>query len=314
MGLGSFCLASSAVYIFNDIIDREKDRLNPRTAMRPIASGALPVGAAAVAFCVLAVVSALSAFWLSLSCLMVVLTYGVMNVFYSIRLKHIVIADVMCIALGFVLRVVFGVYAVGVLPTPWIALCMFFLALFLGFAKRQAELARFSTDAAQVRPVLLKYDVNYLNMLLTMSATMAILCYALFTVTSNKNPTLVVTVVPVVYCVNRYLLQVMLFGHGASPDKILLSDKRLWAGILGWLAAYVVITYGDIQLFLRPHVRRMPFGMIVRLLGFHRIRLSSPGAPHGALTWNWLAGATTSRSVVGPRVSVSWPSLPWERR
>ncbi len=254
VGFASFCLASSAVYVFNDIIDREKDRLNPRTASRPIASGALPVAVAGIACALLALASVLSAVWLNASCLLVVVTYGVMNVFYSLRLKHIVITDVMCIAVGFVLRVVFGVYAVSALPTPWIALCMFFLALFLGFAKRKAELARFSaTDAAEFRPVLLKYDVNYLSMLLNMSATMAILCYALFTVTSNKNPTLVVTVVPVVYCVNRYLLQVMLYGHGASPDKILLSDRRLWAGILGWLVAYVAITYGDIQLFTNSH-------------------------------------------------------------
>ena len=108
-------------------------------------------------------------------------------------------------------------------------------------------------DSAHVRPVLAQYDVNYLNMLLAMSATMAILCYALFTVASHKNPTLVVTIVPVVYCVNRYILQVILFGQGASPDKILLSDKRLWIGILLSSALYVAITYGDIQVFALSH-------------------------------------------------------------
>ena len=179
----------------------------------------------------------------------VIAAYGTMNVLYSIKLKHIVIADVMCIALGFVLRVLFGVYAVGVLPTPWIALCMFFLALVLGFAKRKAELAQLADGSAHVRPVLAKYDVTYLNMLLTMSATMAVLSYALFTVASHKNPTLIVTIVPVVYCVNRYILQVMIHGRGASPDKILLTDRRLWVGIVGWLVAYVVITYGDVQIF-----------------------------------------------------------------
>lgn len=248
-GFWAFCCASSAVYILNDFIDREKDRLNPRTAGRPLASGALPVGVAAAAFLALLLAAGATAAALGPACLVVVLTYGTMNVLYSVRLKHIVIADVMCIALGFVLRVLFGVYAVGVLPTPWIALCMFFLALFLGFAKRKAELARLAHDSAHVRPVLAKYDLTYLNMLLMMSATMAILSYALFTVTSHRNPTLIVTVVPVVYCVNRYILQVILHGRGASPDKILMSDKRLWVGILGWLVAYVAITYGDIQFF-----------------------------------------------------------------
>ena len=253
LGFWSFCFASSAIYILNDYIDRDKDRLNPRTASRPLASGALPVWVAVAAFFALIVAAGATAAALSPACLGVIATYATMNVLYSIKLKHIVIADVMCIALGFVMRVLFGVYAVGVLPTPWIALCMFFLALFLGFAKRKAELARLAHDSSHVRPVLAKYDLNYLNMMLTMSATMAVLSYALFTVASNKNPTLIVTIVPVVYCINRYILQVILHGRGASPDKILLSDKRLWIGILGWLVAYVTITYGDIQIFAHFH-------------------------------------------------------------
>jgi 4-hydroxybenzoate polyprenyltransferase len=189
VGFWAFCFASSAVYIFNDIIDRDKDRLNPRTAGRPIASGALPLPLAVLALIVLGTAAGLAACWLGWGCVLVISSYGALNVAYSLRLKHVVIADVMCIALGFVLRVVFGVYAVGVLPTPWIALCMFFLALFLGFAKRKAELARLAADSAHVRPVLTKYEAGYLDMLLTMSAATAILCYALFTVASHKNPT-----------------------------------------------------------------------------------------------------------------------------
>jgi 4-hydroxybenzoate polyprenyltransferase len=209
----------------------------------------LPVWVAGIAFALLVAMAAIGSARLGTSCSLVLGTYGVMNILYSTRLKQIVIADVMCIAIGFVLRVLYGVYAVGVLPTPWIALCMFFLALFLGFAKRKAELVGMGKNPSHARPVLAQYDVNYLNMLLAMSATMAILCYALFTVASHKNPTLVVTIVPVVYCVNRYILQVMLNGRGESPDKILLSDKRLWVGIIGWLVAYIAITYGNIQLF-----------------------------------------------------------------
>jgi 4-hydroxybenzoate polyprenyltransferase len=249
LAFACFCAAASAVYILNDIVDRKKDRLNPRTARRPIAAGTLPVPAALVALAALAGAAAWGAAQLGPACAVVLLGYALLNVGYSLRLKHVVIADVMCIALGFVLRVLFGVYAVGVLPTPWIALCMFFLALFLGFAKRKAELARLAGDSAHARPVLAKYGADYLDMLLTMSAATAILCYALFTVTSHQNPTLVVTVVPVVYCVNRYLLQVALHGRGASPDRILLSDRRLWFGITAWLMAYLAVMYWDIRLF-----------------------------------------------------------------
>lgn len=249
LGFGCFCFASSAIYLFNDIVDREKDRLNPRTAGRPIASGALTVANAFLALAVLAALGVLGALHLGPSCVLVVAAYFTLNVAYSLRLKHVAIADVMCIALGFVLRVLFGVYAVGVLPTPWIVLCMFFLAMFLGFAKRKAELARFADEWARVRPVLGQYGEEYLNMLLTMSAGSAVLAYALFTVTAHKNPTLVITVVPVVYCVNRYLLQVILHGQGASPDRLLLSDRRLWLGMSVWLLAYLAITYGNVQLF-----------------------------------------------------------------
>ena len=249
IGFLAFCLASSMVYILNDFLDREKDRLNPRTARRPLASGALPLGVAGAAFVGLLVGAVGLSASLGTACLVVLLLYGAMNVLYSTRVKEIVIADVICIALGFVLRVMLGVYAVGVKPTPWIVLCMFFLALFLGFAKRKAELASVGTDSGRTRPVLVKYGADYLDTLLTMSSTMAILCYAMFTVASNKNPSLVVTVVPVVYCVYRYMLQVIVHARGESPDRLLLSDKRLWLGITCWLAAFIVISYGDIRFF-----------------------------------------------------------------
>jgi 4-hydroxybenzoate polyprenyltransferase len=186
--------------------------------------------------------------YLGTACLCVVLTYAAQGVLYSVSLKRVVIIDVMCIAAGFVLRVMFGVYAVGVLPTPWIILCMFFLALFLGFAKRQAELnAAGGSHAA--RPVLGKYRGDFLQSLIIFSATTAVLSYALFTVSSHKNPTLVVTVVPVIYCVCRYLLQVMVAGRGESPDETLLYDRRLLLGIVLWAALYVVISYGNVRLF-----------------------------------------------------------------
>jgi 4-hydroxybenzoate polyprenyltransferase len=249
IGFGSFCFASSSIYILNDYFDREKDRHNPRTASRPLASGALPLGVAAIAFMALLLATWIGSVSLGRSCALVMLAYGALNVFYSIQLKEIVIADVMCIALGFVLRVMYGVYAVGSQPTPWIVLCMFFLALFLGFAKRKAELVHVRDETRRTRPVLNKYASNYLDVLLTMSSTMAILCYATFTVASHRNPTLVITIVPVVYCVYRYMLQVIMHAHGESPDKVLVSVKRLWLGIFCWLYSYVAIYYCNVNIF-----------------------------------------------------------------
>jgi 4-hydroxybenzoate polyprenyltransferase len=249
LGLFAFCLASSAVYILNDVVDRDRDRNNPRTAGRPLASGELPVGVALVALGLLLAGAAHIAGRLGWACLAVLALYGALNLLYSLHLKQAAIADVMCIALGFVLRVVFGVYAVGVRPTAWIVLCMFFLALFLGFAKRRAELMTHLDRPAEARPVLRQYSRAFLDIVLAISATTTILCYALFTVASQRNPTLIVTVVPVVYCVTRYLLHVLVHGRGEAPDAVLLSDRHIWAGVFCWLSLCVGILYSDVRLF-----------------------------------------------------------------
>jgi 4-hydroxybenzoate polyprenyltransferase len=241
---------ASAVYVFNDVLDLERDRANPRTARRPLASGELPVWLAGLTGYALLIFAMLVSFTLGRACTVTIGLYCFLSLLYCLKLKHEPIADVMCIALGFVLRVVYGVYAVGVLPTAWIVTCMFFLALFLGLAKRRAELASLKTDSARSRPVLEKYQVGYLDILLAMSATMTILCYALFTVASHKNPTLIITVLPVVYCITHYLLHVMTRGGGQSPEEHLLNDRVLWAGVISWVALCVVIMYLDVHLFV----------------------------------------------------------------
>jgi 4-hydroxybenzoate polyprenyltransferase len=171
-----FSLAASAVYLVNDYLDRERDRANPRTAVRPLASGALPVWLAASEGATLAAVSAIVSVRLGLACVWVLSAYAGLNLAYALRLKRTVIADVMVIATGFVLRVLYGVYAVDVLPSSWIVLCMFFLALFLGFCKRRAELATAVAGErpGATRPVLSKYTVGYLDMILGMTATLTI--------------------------------------------------------------------------------------------------------------------------------------------
>jgi 4-hydroxybenzoate polyprenyltransferase len=249
IGFLTFCLASSSVYILNDYLGREMDRLNPRTAGRPLASGSLPLWLAGLAYAALLLAAGGLSLYQGPACIAILIAYVGMNVLYSAWIKEIVIADVICIALGFVLRVMLGVYAVGVRPTPWIVLCMFFLSLFLGFAKRKSELVNLGLDSGRTRPVLLKYGANFLDTLLTMSSTMAILCYAIFTVASHKNPTLVVTIVPVVYCVYYYMLRVIVHAEGESPDRLLLSDRRLWLGIACWLITYISISYGNIRFF-----------------------------------------------------------------
>jgi 4-hydroxybenzoate polyprenyltransferase len=243
----AFCLAASSVYLLNDVLDRELDRLDPEKRGRPIASGLVPVGLALAGSLGLAIISLLASTRLGPVCLGVLVAYLGLNVAYSAGLKHVVLLDVLIIAFGFVLRVLFGVYAVEVRPTPWVVLCMFFLALFLGFAKRRHELGRTLAEGlapGHCRPVLRDYEVGFLDLLLGMTASMAILCYALYTITGRPDrPTLVLTVPIVVFGVIRYLLLVMVRGGGGTPETHLITDPVLIATVLLWVAACAAILY-----------------------------------------------------------------------
>jgi 4-hydroxybenzoate polyprenyltransferase len=244
-----FCAAASAVYVLNDLCDRHSDRLNPRKAHRPIAAGLLPVWLALVGGLVALAASGLTAWRLGPACAGVLALYLGMNLAYSLWLKHAVLADVMVIALGFVFRVLAGVYAVQVRPTAWIVLCIFFLALLLGLAKRRAELAILKERAASHRAVLANYSLPYLDALLAMMAAMTVVCYAVYTVESpHHNATLIATIPPVVYGIARYLLLVMVRG-GESPEEMLTRDKGLIVAMVVWVGACVLILYGQLHLF-----------------------------------------------------------------
>jgi 4-hydroxybenzoate polyprenyltransferase len=251
--VAAFCLGSSAVYIFNDLLDRGRDRLHPKKRRRPLASGAVGV-AEAVSIALLLTLAAFAfaiAARLPMGVAICLACYLVMNLAYSHSLKHFALVDVICIALGFVLRLLAGIYAIEDLPTSWITLCTFFLCLFLGFCKRRSELAGLDaaiSEQAQ-RPVLAKYTVQFLDYLVNSSAVMAIMCYALFTTTASKNPTLVVTVPLVFFAVMHYKRLVMMWEFGEPPELVVVRDVRLLASALLWLVCYFAITLGNIHLF-----------------------------------------------------------------
>jgi 4-hydroxybenzoate polyprenyltransferase len=249
-----FCAMSAAAYILNDVVDRDRDRQHPVKQARPIASGAVSIGAALAMCTALAVAALAGGFYLGWPVLGCLVLYLVNNIAYSSYLKHYALVDVLSIAIGFCLRLLAGVYVVGVLPTTWIFLCTFFLTVFLGFAKRRAELAGLDDGAdTERRPVLSKYSVQLLDYMLNNAAVMAVMCYALFTSTSGKNPTLVVTVPIVFFAVMHYKRLVVLWNFGEEPDWILLKDVRIQLSIVLWILCYVVIIYGDLHLFVdRP--------------------------------------------------------------
>ena len=245
-----FCVASSAVYILNDVVDVARDRLHPKKKNRPLAQGRIAMPSAVIA------ALALAALALGVGALLGPAAWGclagflVLNVLYSYRLKHLALIDAAAIALGFVLRLVGGIYAIHEWPTAWNVLCTFFLALFLGFAKRRSELAELGEDISPTqRPVLAKYTVPFLDSLVNSTATMTVLTYALFTAISGRNPTLVVTVPFVHYGVMRYELLLRRAQGTEEPDTVLLKDRGILLCVLLWLLCYITIIYGGLHLF-----------------------------------------------------------------
>lgn len=255
LAFAAFSMAASSIYLFNDFCDRKRDRENPRTAHRPLAAGTLSIPIAVAAWVVLASLANLIAYTLNRNCQLVVLIYLASNVAYSLRIKLTVIMDVLVIAFGFVLRVLIGVYAVDALPSSWIVLCMFMLALFLGFSKRRGELVQLGESAAHARPVLRKYTLEFLNNMLMISAALSIMTYAMYTTTSGQNANLVITALPVTYCIFRYFYKVVVESFGESPEKLLYRDPLLWLGVMSWMLMVIFFVYlqPDLQLFATRH-------------------------------------------------------------
>ena len=246
-----FCLASSTVYLFNDIADRESDRFHPEKKNRPIASGQLPVPVAATAAIVLAAGVLVTSWLLAPTYAVIVSTYLVMQLAYSYRLKHVVILDVLIIAMGFVLRALAGVTILKdagfseVAISPWLMMCTFFLAVFLAFAKRRYEVVSLGENASGHRKILEEYSPGLLDEMMGISTASCIIGYSIYSV-SDRTMELVstklwVTIPFVVFGIFRYLYLVHIKGHGGSPDRLLLSDMPLLLNILLWLLTVVLI-------------------------------------------------------------------------
>lgn len=231
----AFSLLASGVYVVNDWVDREKDRLHPEKRKRPIAAGHLGFGSAMflVALC-WAGAGALG-WWLGLPFLGVLGGYLLLQVLYTGGLKHMVLLDVMAIALGFILRVVAGATAIDVSVSNWLFLCTLLGAVFLGFAKRRAELSSLE-EAASHRANLADYTVPMLDQMMSISAACTVLAYGLYSVSPETvahvgSDRLKFTVPCVLYGVFRYLFLVHKRGQGGAPEKVLLGDFPIQATI-----------------------------------------------------------------------------------
>lgn len=245
----AFCAMSSAVYLLNDIIDREHDRRHARKQHRPIASGALSVGTAVVSMVALASL-ALAGVSFSSHVLLLVAGYGVMNVAYSLWLKHIVIVDVFCIGIGFVLRVFAGGLAIDVPPSSWLVLATFLLSLFLALAKRRHELLTMSGQAEHHRPVLEQYSINLVDELISVVTPVTLLTYILYTLDRGTmerfaSDHLYLSTPFVTFGIFRYLYLMHVRDMGGSPTDLVFKDIPLILAILGWIGSFIVIVYAS---------------------------------------------------------------------
>lgn len=243
-----FCLLSGAVYLINDIRDREADRSHPLKAARPIASGALPVTLAAAAASVIAAGSLAAAFLLDFEFGLTSLVYLALLSIYSVVLKHFVILDVMTIAAGFVLRAVAGAVVIDVPISPWLLIDTMLLALFLALSKRRHELVALADEATRHRAILQEYSPYLLDQMISVVTAATVVGYAFYTVSPDTvakfgTDKLVLTLPFPLYGIFRYLYLVHQREGGGSPSEMLLTDRPLLACVALWAMAVVAIIY-----------------------------------------------------------------------
>ena len=244
-----FCLLSSSVYLLNDVRDREADRLHPTKANRPIASGALGVGAALIASAVLAAISLAAAFWINTAFGLVATGYLVLMAAYSLWVKHVVILDVLALAAGFVLRAAGGAAAVNVEFSHWLLLLTLLGALFLALSKRRAEIVALTDAAHSHRKSLAEYSPYLLDQMISVVTASTLLAYAFYTISPDTvqhfGTALLIWTVPFpLYGIFRYLYLVHQREGGGSPSDTLLEDRPVQACVALWAASVVLILYG----------------------------------------------------------------------
>lgn len=248
-----FSLVASSIYIINDYSDIESDRKHPEKKNRPLASGVISKGTAKIILIILLTLIGISVFFAKDFLLdnlwkfgTIVGFYFVMNLAYTFKLKHVAIVDVMIISIGFVLRVLAGGYATGILISQWAILLTFVLALVLAIGKRRGELIN-AQISGRTRKSLDGYNVQFADIALSISCALAIVCYLMFTlspeVQQRFHPRVFYTVIFVVFAFLRYLQQTLVYNKTESPTKIIYKDRYIQVTLVLWLAAFLLQIY-----------------------------------------------------------------------
>ena len=247
LGFLIFCGVSSAIYLFNDVKDREEDRKHPLKKFRPIAAGLLPVSFTLIFAIVLTVIGLGVSFLFSLNFFYITALYITLQILYTFFLKHIVILDVFSVAAGFFIRVVAGAFVSEVSISYWLIICTILLSLFLALAKRRHEQVLLGDDAVNHRKILMEYSPYFLDQMIGVVTATTLMSYILYTVSAEtvskfRTHGLLATVPFVLYGIFRYLYLIHQKRLGGNPETIILTDKPLLINIILWgITAFFVI-------------------------------------------------------------------------
>ena len=242
----AFCLVSSAIYTINDIVDLEQDKLHPKKSKRPLASGFVSVSSAIMLASLLGILGLILAYAASPTVLIILSCYALMNIAYSLRLKHVVILDVFIIATGFMLRILAGTLGIGIPPSQWLLLCGLMVTLFLGFTKRRAEIIALNEDKAAHRKVLEHYSPVLLDKMIGITAAGLIMSYSLYTMNPDTirihgTPNLIYTVPFVMYGVFRYIYLLHHQNRGGDTANDLVRDPHMFIVVGAWLLVTILM-------------------------------------------------------------------------
>jgi len=248
-GFFCFCLAASAIYIFNDIIDRKADGLHPEKRKRPIAAGCVTIKSAAVVSILCAAAAIAGSLALARSFAIVILAYIALMILYSLLFKRMMILDCVVISIGFCLRAIAGAVVVGVFISPWLIICTFALCLFLAFSKRRGEIILLRENSESFRQTLAGYTPELLSHMLDVTSGLAVVCFLLYAMDDRTlrifgTNNLVYTTPLVLYCIFRFSLLIQQ-GSFSDPLRLMYRDLPFQIGLVLWVLSCIGIIYAD---------------------------------------------------------------------
>jgi decaprenyl-phosphate phosphoribosyltransferase len=242
----SFSLMASAVYVLNDYCDIERDRLHPKKRFRPLASGVVTLPQARVLFVFLVVISLIISYLVSLSLSGLVAAYLLLNIAYSLRLKHEAIIDITILACGFLLRIFAGSLPFEIVVSKWLIIMIFLFSMFIGIAKRRGELILSNNNVT--RKSLDGYNLQFIDVTMVMMAAVTIVCYIMYTVSEEVvlrlgSDYVYLTTAFVLLGILRYLQQTIVFEKTEAPTEFFFTDRFVQIAVLGWAIAFGVLLY-----------------------------------------------------------------------